>query len=118
MTGEISVELKVNQLEGDNKLLKQELQQMNKTLSKIETAIEKQNEIATDIRLLRHEFSSHVSDEKATFSRVFRDMDDQEEDISRRMHDLETTKSRLGWFVILSVLSTVLFSIGLHVKGD
>lgn len=114
---ERSVELKVNQLEGDNKLLKQELQQMNKTLSKIETAIEKQNEIATDVRLLRQEFKSHIDDEKQTFARVFKNMDDREEAIGIRMRDLETTKSRLGWFVILAVLSTVLFSIGLHVNG-
>ena len=43
-------------------------------------------------------------------------MDDREEAIEMRVIELESTKSKLGWFVIFSVLATVLISIGLHVK--
>ncbi len=48
-----AIEPRVSRLENSHNLLAQELHQINRTLSKIETAIERQNEIASDIRILR-----------------------------------------------------------------
>ena len=94
------LEPRVNRLENNHSLLQQELHQMNTTLSKIETAIEKQNEIATDIRLLREEFKSHTAIEIESVKRQ-----------NARIEQLEKNYSKLGWMVIGMVVFAVMASI-------
>jgi hypothetical protein len=57
----VDIEPRVTKLESDHNLLAFEFQTINKTLSKIEEAIEKQNEISSDVRSLRQELQYHTS---------------------------------------------------------
>ena len=80
------IEPRVSRLENSHNLLAQELHQINRTLSKIETAIERQNEIASDIRILRVELENKES----------------------RIVDIETNIGRLTWLIISSVVGGVM----------
>ena len=57
-------ENRIQLLENNHNLLSSELKQTNETLREIKTAIEKQNEIHTDIRLLTQKFDSHIESHK------------------------------------------------------
>ena len=81
-----AIEPRVSRLENSHNLLAQELHQINRTLSKIETAIERQNEIASDIRILRVELENKES----------------------RIVDIETNIGRLTWLIISSVVGGVM----------
>lgn len=91
------IEPRVARLESNQGLLQQELHQMNTTLGKIEQAIEKQNEISTDIRLLRLEFKSHIETEALSIKRQ-----------NERIESLENTRAKLGYTVVLSVIAALL----------
>jgi RecA/RadA recombinase len=88
---------RMQKLEGEHLLLSQELKQMNKTLSKIETAIEKQNEISSDIRMLRQEFGSHTVVERDSMIRQ-----------NKRIEQIEKNLSRIVWILITSVIGAVM----------
>jgi uncharacterized coiled-coil DUF342 family protein len=94
---------RIQKLEGEHMLLNQELKQMNKTLSKIETAIEKQNEISTDIRMLRQEFKSHVELEHESAKRQ-----------NSRIEQIEKNLSKVVWLVLTSVIG---ITIDIMLKG-
>lgn len=101
-----AIEPRVQKLESSHALLQQELHQMNKTLSKIEVAIENQNAISTDIRLLRQEFKGHTELENDSVKRQ-----------NARIEALEATQSKLAWMIITAVvmaLLSLIFIGGLH----
>lgn len=60
MSSGTEIEPRLRRLEDSHGILSSELGQINKTLTKIEIAIEKQNEIHMDVRLLSQKFESHV----------------------------------------------------------
>lgn len=102
MPGEI--EHRVNTLESNHQSFVFELRQTNTTLLKIEQAIEKQNEISTDVRLLRQEFKSHNELEVESTKRQ-----------NARIEKLENTISRLNWIVITAVIGALLATL---IKGN
>jgi len=91
------MEPRVSRLENSHSMLQQELHQMNKTLSKIETAIEKQNEISADIRLLRQEFKGHAQLEEESTKRQ-----------NARLEKVEMNQSRVAWLVLAAVIGAVM----------
>lgn len=97
------IEHRVNTLESNHQSFVFELRQTNSTLLKIEQAIEKQNEISTDIRLLRLEFKSHIDMENESTKRQ-----------NARIEIIEKIMSRLNWIIVSSVLVALL---ALIIKG-
>jgi len=97
------IEHRVHTLESNHQSFVFELRQTNTTLLKIEQAIEKQNEISTDVRLLRQEFKSHNELEVESTKRQ-----------NARIEKLENTISRLNWLVITAVLAALLATV---IKG-
>ena len=91
------IEHRVNTLESNHQSFVYELRQTNTTLLKIEQAIEKQNEIATDIRLIRQEFKSHNEIEIESTKRQ-----------NARIENLETNQSRIAWLVLTAVIGAVM----------
>lgn len=91
------LEHRVHTLESNHQSFVYELRQTNETLIKIEKAIERQNEIHTDIRLLRQEFTSHTQREE-----------DSQKRQNERIESIETTISRLNWMIISSVVAALL----------
>ena len=102
MTQEI--EHRVHTLESNHQSFVYELRQTNETLIKIEKAIEKQNEIHTDIRLLRTEFNAHTLREE-----------DSQKRQNARIEQIENTLSRINWMVITAVVGALL---ALVIKGQ
>jgi len=88
---------RVNTLESNHQSFVYELRQTNATLIKIEKAIEKQNEISTDIRLLRQEFKSHADLEMESTKRQ-----------NARIEQLEQNNSRIVWLILTAVIGAVL----------
>lgn len=95
-----NLEHKVNTLESNQLLLVEELKHTNTTLEKIEKAIERQNEVVADIRLLRHELISHIDNTKLL-----------EKTYSDRLTKMESNFSRVAWVIILTVLTTILGTV-------
>ena len=91
------IEHRVNTLESNHQSFVFELRQTNATLLKIEQAIEKQNEISTDIRLLRQEFKLHIESELSSLKRQ-----------NERIEGLENTRSKIGYTIILAVVAALL----------
>jgi vacuolar-type H+-ATPase subunit I/STV1 len=95
---------RLQKLEGEHILLNQELKQMNKTLSKIEVAIEKQNEISSDIRLLRQEVKSHKEVELDSAKRQ-----------NERIETIERNLSKIAWTLFTAIIAGLVhFVIGGH----
>jgi len=88
---------RVNTLESNHQSFVYELRQTNATLIKIEKAIAKQNEISTDIRLLRQEFKSHADLEMESTKRQ-----------NARIEQLEQNNSRIVWLILTAVIGAVL----------
>lgn len=97
------IEHRVNTLESNHQSFIHELRQTNTTLMKIEKAIEQQNEISTDIRLLRQEFKSHNDLEMESTKRQ-----------NARIEKLESTQSRIAWMIISAVVVALLATV---IKG-
>lgn len=97
------IEHRVQTLETNHHSFIYELRRTNETLAKIEQAIERQNEIATDIRLLRQEVSANTAMENELAKRQ-----------NVRIGKIENTISRLNWLVITSVLAALLATV---IKG-
>lgn len=98
------IEHRVNTLESNHQSFVFELRQTNSTLLKIEQAIEKQNEIATDIRLIRQEFKAHSEMELESTKRQ-----------NARIENLETNQSRIAWLVLTAVVGAIMTLI---LKGN
>jgi len=96
--------IKVHTLESNHLSFISELKQTNETLRKIETAIEKQNEISTDIRLLRQEFKAHADLENESTKRQ-----------NARIEKVESNQSRVAWIVITAVVVALLATV---IKGN
>lgn len=94
---ERDIEHRVQTLESNHGTMAHEMRRMNTTLEKIEVAIERQNEIYTDIRLLRQEMKSQVDLNNETVKRQ-----------NARIEALETTISRLNWLVITAVVAALM----------
>jgi ferritin-like metal-binding protein YciE len=95
-----AIEHRVNTLETNHLSFIHELRQTNATLVKIEQAIEKQNEIQTDIRLLRQEFKSHHELELESTKRQ-----------NERIEKVENNLSRIAWMVITAVIVALLATV-------
>ena len=91
------IEHRVHTLESNHQSFVFELREQNKTLIKIEQAIERQNEIHTDIRLLRTEFNGHIKREE-----------DSQKRQNARIENLENTISRLNWMLITAVVGALM----------
>lgn len=100
---ETDLAVKINTLENNHQSFISELRQTNETLKKIEVAIEKQNEIHTDLRLLRQEFNSHNSLEQESLKRQ-----------NARIEKLENNQSRIAWTILTSVILAIM---GILFKG-
>ena len=98
------IEHRVNTLESNHQSFVFELKQTNATLLKIEQAIEKQNEISTDIRLLRQEFKSTG---ELTLESTKRQ--------NARIEALETNQSRIAWLILTAVIGAIMTMI---LKGN
>ena len=98
------IEHRVNTLESNHQSFVFELKQTNTTLLKIEQAIEKQNEISTDIRLLRQEFKSTG---ELTLESTKRQ--------NARIEALEANQSRIAWLVLTAVIGAIMTMI---LKGN
>jgi hypothetical protein len=98
------IEHRVNTLENNHQSFVFELRQTNSTLLKIEQAIEKQNEIATDIRLIRQEFKARAEMELESTKRQ-----------NDRIENLETNQSRIAWLVLTAVVGAIMTLI---LKGN
>ena len=98
------IEHRVNTLESNHQSFVFELKQKNATLLKIEQAIEKQNEISTDIRLLRQEFKSTS---ELTLESTKRQ--------NARIEALEANQSRIAWLVLTAVIGAIMTMI---LKGN
>jgi hypothetical protein len=98
------IEHRVNALENNHQSFVFELRQTNSTLLKIEQAIEKQNEIATDIRLIRQEFKARAEMELESTKRQ-----------NDRIENLETNQSRIAWLVLTAVIGAIMTLI---LKGN
>ncbi|MCI4437961.1 MAG: hypothetical protein JHC33_14230 [Ignisphaera sp.] len=95
---------RLQKLEGEHSLLNQELKQVNKTLSKIELTMEKQNEISSDIRLLRQEFKSHREVELESIKLQ-----------NERIEDIERNLSKIAWIVFTAIIAVL---VDFVVKGN
>ena len=93
----MELEHRVHTLESNHQSFVFELRQTNETLVKIEKAIERQNDIHTDIRLLRTEFNEHIKREE-----------DSQKRQNARIENIENTISRLNWMVITAVVGALL----------
>ena len=100
----VEIEHRVNTLESNHQSFVFELKQTNTTLLKIEQAIEKQNEISTDIRLLRQEFKSTG---ELTLESTKRQ--------NARIEALETNQSRIAWLILTAVIGAIMTMI---LKGN
>ena len=98
------IEHRVNTLESNHQSFVFELKQTNAKLLKIEQAIEKQNEISTDIRLLRQEFKSTG---ELTLESTKRQ--------NARIEALETNQSRIAWLILTAVIGAIMTMI---LKGN
>lgn len=98
------IEHRVHALENNHQSFIHELRQTNETLKKIEVAIEKQNEISTDIRLLRQEFKAHTDLELESTKRQ-----------NARLEKVESNQSRVAWMVITAVVVALLATV---IKGN
>lgn len=93
----LEIEHRVNTLESNHQSFVFELRQTNTTLLKIEQAIEKQNEISTDVRLLRQEFKSATEMAIESTKRQ-----------NARIEALETNQSRIAWLVLTAVVGAIM----------
>lgn len=98
------IEHRVQTLETNHHSFIYELRRTNETLAKIEQAIERQNEIATDIRLLRQEVSAHIDMENESVKRQ-----------NARIEILESNQSRIAWIIVSTVLIALLTMV---IKGN
>ena len=92
----IEIEPRVQRLENNHTMLSTELSQMNRTLGKIEVAIEKQNEIHTDIRMLTQKFDAHIVSEDEEMGRIY-----------ERIRQIESDKVWLQRLVYGAIASAV-----------
>lgn len=99
----MEIEHRVQTLEVNHGAFTSEMRRMNTTLEKIESSIEKQNEIHTDVRLLRQEFQGHAMREDETIRRQ-----------NERIERLESIISRLNWMIVSAVVAALL---ALVIKG-
>jgi hypothetical protein len=82
----MELEPRVSKLETAHTILVEEFKQINKTLEKIEIAIEKQSAIMGDLRVLTNKIDSQ----------------------DKRISDIESVLSRVVWLVVTAVIGALL----------
>jgi uncharacterized coiled-coil protein SlyX len=82
----MELEPRVLRLETAHTILVEEFKQINKTLEKIELAIEKQSAIMGDLRVLTNKLDSQ----------------------DKRISDIESVLSRVVWLVVTAVIGALL----------
>jgi uncharacterized coiled-coil protein SlyX len=82
----MELEPRVSKLETAHTILVEEFKQINKTLEKIELAIEKQSAIMGDLRVLTNKLDSQ----------------------DKRISDIESVLSRVVWLVVTAVIGALL----------
>jgi hypothetical protein len=82
----MELEPRVLRLETAHTILVEEFKQINKTLEKIEVAIEKQSAIMGDLRVLTNKLDSQ----------------------DKRISDIESVLSRVVWLVVTAVIGALL----------
>jgi hypothetical protein len=82
----MELEPRVSRLETAHTILVEEFKQINKTLEKIEVAIEKQAAIMGDLRVLTNKIDSQ----------------------DKRISDIESSLSRVVWMVVTAVIGALL----------
>jgi hypothetical protein len=82
----MELEPRVLRLETAHTILVEEFKQINKTLEKIELAIEKQSAIMGDLRVLTNKIDSQ----------------------DKRISDIESVLSRVVWLVVTAVIGALL----------
>jgi predicted nucleic acid-binding Zn-ribbon protein len=82
----VELEPRISKLESSHIILVQEFKQINRTLEKIELAIEKQASLMSDLRVLTNKIDSQ----------------------DKRISDIESALSRVVWLVVTAVLGALL----------
>jgi len=82
----MELEPRVSKLETAHTILVEEFKQINKTLEKIEVAIEKQSAIMGDLRVLTNKIDGQ----------------------DKRISDIESSLSRVVWMVVTAVIGALL----------
>jgi len=82
----MELEPRVSRLETAHTILVEEFKQINKTLEKIELAIEKQSAIMGDLRVLTNKLDTQ----------------------DKRISDIESVLSRVVWLVVTAVIGALL----------
>jgi len=82
----MELEPRISKLESSHIILVQEFKQINKTLEKIEIAIEKQASLMSDLKVLTSKIDSQ----------------------DKRISDIESSLSRVVWLVVTAVLGALL----------
>ena len=96
----VEAEQRISKLENSYTLVAAELGQISKILSKMESSLEKQNEIMADIRLLRQAQEEDRRAKEETLKRIYKDID-----IERtRIDEIDKAKSRVGWTIATMVM--------------
>jgi hypothetical protein len=82
----VELEPRVSKLETAHTILVEEFKQINRTLEKIEIAIEKQASLMSDLRVLTNKIDGQ----------------------DKRISDIESSLSRVVWLVVTAVLGALL----------
>jgi hypothetical protein len=82
----VELEPRVSRLETAHTILIEEFKQINKTLEKIELAIEKQADLMSDLKVLTNKIDGQ----------------------DKRISDIESALSRVVWLVVTAVLGALL----------
>jgi|GEM_PF-6582344 len=82
----MELEPRISKLESSHIILVQEFKQINKTLEKIEIAIEKQASLMSDLKVLTNKIDGQ----------------------DKRISDIESALSRVVWLVVTAVIGALL----------
>lgn len=104
----MELEPRMQKIELTQTLLSNELTQMNKTLSKIEISLEKQNEIQSDIRTVSHRLESYIETDNIKFQNHIDAHEDNMKRQNERIEAIEKNIQKVVWMVVSAVLMAVL----------
>jgi|GEM_PF-3618673 len=117
----VEAEQRILKLENSYSLVAAELGQIGKILSKMEASLEKQNDIMTDIRLLRQAQDEERRAKAETIKRIYADIEAERKRVyidleveRRRIDKIEAAKAKIAW----TIIGMVILALGsLVIKG-
>lgn len=117
----VEAEQRISKLENSYTLVAAELGQISKILSKMESSLEKQNEIMADIRLLRQAQDEERRAKTDTIKRIYADIETERKRVyddleveKKRIDKIEADEAKIAW----SIIGMVILALGsLVIKG-